>query len=653
MTRRLAACLALLLCLPPARAEGPGLVISELMALNGVYDKGHAWDWVELRNQGGQRLALGGWSLGDGEEAERRFVFPEGSRLDAGDQLVIWCRGDGGGSVPGGPYYAPFKLDGDGETLTLRDTQGSLVQELSFPAQYGNISYGLTEAGYRYLEQASMGEANSARGFEARTEAPEITPGGFFEGEAVVSMAASPGAVVRYTLDGSEPTARSKAYERPLRFRKTAVLRAKAFEEDRLPSQAVGASYFVDDPPQSPIVSLIGDREHLFGKRAGALVKGSGRIPNYEKELEYPIHIEYFDGEGRRLIAQEGSFTASGHSARVNAQKSIALYARSAFGPERFSFNPFPERSYRDYKSLLLRSANSDANSTRLRDPVISSAAKGLGLLYQDALPIQVYINGEYWGHYNLREKINKYFIAAWEGVTRDSEIDRIDILARTGTDDYVQNGSNRDWLALMDFCRGHDLNDPASLQYVAERLDIDSLFRHSIFEMIIGNYDMTNVRVYRVPGGKWKYLLFDVEAGFLGLDAKPVNYYIKPKTARRAMFQHVHLAALLEVPEMRDRFLSEFGRILQAHFLWPDMARRFEPWERALESLLPRHVRRWPRGLNMKDWRVNVDAVKYYARLRPLRVIDHISKAMKLSRAEQEHYFGEARRLLEANNRR
>ena len=69
-------------------------------------------------------------------------------------------------------------------------------------------------------------------------------------------------------------------------------------------------------------------------------------------------------------------------------------------------------------------------------------------------MPITVYINGEYWGHYNLREKINKHFVAQWEGVTKDKHIDAIDILARTGTDEFVQNGSNKDWLALMDFCR-------------------------------------------------------------------------------------------------------------------------------------------------------------------------------------------------------
>ena len=128
-------------------------------------------------------------------------------------------------------------------------------------------------------------------------------------------------------------------------------------------------------------------------------------------------------------------------------------------------------------EALLLRSANSDAFSTRLRDPVISSLAEPLNIIYQDALAIEVYINGQYWGHYNLREKINKYFVAQWEGVTDEKDIDNIDILARTGRDEFVQNGSNEDWLALCDFCKTKDLNDPENLQFVTDRLDIDSLF--------------------------------------------------------------------------------------------------------------------------------------------------------------------------------
>lgn len=637
--RRLGGLLLGLWLLLPMGASAQ-VLISKLMAANGTFVHGENPDWVELHNAGAEPAELSGWGLSDEGSQPFLYALPEGTQLKAGAYMYLPLEDVG------------FKLALEGETLSLTRPDGTAAQTLSYPPQHGNISWGLKDGAYLYLEQATPGAANEGNGYAQRAEMPVLPAAGFFDGPFTLSISGQPDADIRYTLDGSQPTERSKLYREPLNIGRTTVLRARAFKPGQLPSDDAAATYFVADRSPAAVVSLITDRKYLFDSKTGALVKGTGNTPNYEKEWEYPVHIEYFDAQGQPLLRQRGTFTASGHSARVNAQKSIALYARSAYGLDRFSFNPFPERPYTSYKSLLLRGANSDAHSTRLRDPVISSAAKGLGLLYQEAHPIVVYINGEYWGHYNLREKINKHFVAQWEGVTDARDIDRIDILARTGIDDYVQNGSNVDWLALMDFCRDNDLNVPASLQHVTDRLDVDNLFRHTIFEMIIGNKDMTNVRMYRVPGGKWKYLLFDVEAGFLSLDPEPINWYIKPKTASRARFQHVHLAALLEVPQMRARFLQLYGEMLQSQFLWPDMEQRFLTWEQALEPLLPRHFARW-KGLTYAKWRVNVDAVKYYARVRPLKSIDLICKALKVIDTERAQYFGAAEEALRQHNTR
>lgn len=231
-----------------------------------------------------------------------------------------------------------------------------------------------------------------------------VTPGGFYHQQVTIMAQAPEGAVLRYTTDGSTPAASDRAFPAAgLTVSRTTVLRVRAFADGLVPGQTVSATYFIDDDPQTPIVSLITDDLYLFNKKTGALVKGTGSIPNYSKGFEYPVNIEYFGADGLGQVNQLGTFTCSGHSARVNAQKSIALYARGALGGDLFVFNPFPTRSYSSYKSLLLRAANSDTYATRLRDVVASSLFEGQGILYQDYVVIQVYINGQYWGHYNLR----------------------------------------------------------------------------------------------------------------------------------------------------------------------------------------------------------------------------------------------------------
>lgn len=647
---------ALLFCLLtlPCAAHAD-IVFNEIMASNGTYENGHAYDWVELYNNGSKTMDLSGFFLSDSENKPQKWSFPEGTKLKAGEYLTVFCTGDSTLSKgKNRTFYADFKLSSSGETLLLSDAEGNLIQKLELPPQYGCVSYGLASDGvtYVYLETSTRNAQNKTDVGMYRVDTPEIqTVSGFYQESVTVQVSAPLNAALHYTLDGETPSAKDPIFPADgLTLHETATLRVKAFADNAVSSETVSATYFVNDEQLTPVVSLITDNQYLFDSKTGALVKGTGSTPNYEKELEYPVNIEYFNLDGVCEINQMGTYSISGHSATVNAQKSIALFARKAYGKDTFQFNPFPTRDYTSYKSILLRSTNSDAYATRLRDVVASSLAEDEGILYQDAVCIQVYINGQYWGHYNLREKINKYFIAQYEGVTDEYDIDSIDILARTGRDQFVQNGSNEDWLTLCDFCKTKDLNDPENLRYVEDRLDIDSLFTHAAYEIILGNVDFTNVRVYRVPGGKWKYLLFDVEACWRGLDKTPLEYYIKLVSGKVQGFRHEPLNALLNVPAMKARFLERVAELLEKHFKWPDVEARFDMWTDILEQILPRHIARW-RNLSLDDWHTNVSAVKHYARLRPMKIPELLQKAMKLTDEEVELYFGEVLKLLEETN--
>ena len=645
---------AVLLTLLIASAARADVRITEAMASNGTYVNGHAYDLVELYNDGDRTVDLSGWHLSDSEKKPDKWSFPEGAKLKKDECFLVYLTGDPTLS-PGKnkTCYAGFKLSSSGETVYLTDRECSAIDQLVLPRQFGNVSYGVSSTGaIGYFAEATPGKKNGAAVCSGRAARPALrTPGGYSASFVTVEASAPSPLVLRYTLDGSTPTEKSPVFpEGGLKVQKTAPVRVRAFGEGLVPSETVSATYLIDDQQLTPIVCLTTDEKYLFDKKTGSLVKGTGSTPNYEKDWEYPVNIEYYNLDGVSEINQMGTFTPAGHSARQNTQKSIALYARKAWGPERFLFNPFPHRDYTSYKSLLLRSTNSDAFFCRLRDVVYSSLAEGEGLLYQDALCIQVYINGQYWGHYNLREKINKHMIAQYEGITDQEDVDEIDVISRTGTERFTQNGSGKDWVALADFCKTHDLNDPENFAYVDERLDIDSLFSHAAYEIILGNTDFTNVRLYRVPGGKWKYLLFDVEAGFKSLDKTPLEYYIKPVSGKIQGFRHEPLNALLSVPEMKAKFLARVAELLEKHFTWPYVREKFEYWENALTPILPRHISRW-KNLTMEKWSKNVSAARYYARLRPTRIPSLLKAAMKLTDAEVETYFGDVQKLLNETN--
>ena len=645
----------LLFALPFFTAAGADVLINEVMASNGFYENGEAYDWIEIYNDGENTADLSGWYLSDSKKNPLKWSFPQGTKLKAGKYLTVFCTGEAGTDPgKGDTFYTGFSISASGETLILSDAEGAEVQRVKLPQQYGCVSWGKPSGGgeYGFFENQTRGKKNDPQAFSTRTDIPVLTvTGGFFRDSVTVGASGPEGSVLRYTTDGETPTEKSKVFPADgLKLKETTPLRVKAFRDGEVSSATESATYFINDEPQTAIVSLISDNKYLFSRKTGMLVKGTGSIPNYSKGYEYPVHIEYFTIDGKQEISQNGTMTCSGHSARINAQKSIALYARKAWGADQFVFNPFPARDYTEYKSLLLRAANSDYSATRLRDIVASSLAEGQDILYQDHVVIQVYINGEYWGHYNLREKINKYFVAAYEGVTDEKNIDSIDILARSGSDEFVQNGDNRDWLDLCAFCKKNDLNDPENLRYVDDRLDIDNMFTHAAYEIILGNVDFTNVRIYRVPGGKWKYLLFDVEACWRGLDRTPIEYYIRPVKGPYQGFRHEPLNALLAVPEYRAKFLERVSELLSTVFRWDNVKAHFNAVIEQLEPILPRHIARW-KNMKITNWRKNIRATEYYARVRPKEIPKLLKSAMKLTDRELEEYFGETMRLLEVTN--
>lgn len=386
----------------------------------------------------------------------------------------------------------------------------------------------------------------------------------------IVHISAADGAEIHYTTDCSTPTRTSPLYTGPISISATTVIRAIACAPDQLCSAVAGATYFINDSSPVPVVSLYTDNAYLFDDSTGVMVKGTGRTPNYMKNLQYPCQLEYFDENGQLGICQMGTFKIAGKTMRTGKQKSLAVYARKAYGSDTFDYPFFEDRDYDGYSAILLRYTNSDFKSTRLRDAALQELAKGLGLYYQAGKVIQVYLNGQYWGHYNLRERANRESLAQWEGITDPEIIDGVDILEATGVlDEYVVYGSNAEWKALVDFCKTHDMNNAADREYLLSQIDVDNWFTHAAYAMIIGNADANNTRYYRFPGGKWKFMVHDLDVGCSNGDDLVVDLYLRRKTDKASSVPHWPITALLEVPEYRDKFLRLLAEVIQTNFLY------------------------------------------------------------------------------------
>lgn len=611
-----------------------GVYISEVLTASADFTyTTTSYDYIELHNNTSSRISLRGWYLSDSGSNPKKWAFPQNAFIPANGYAIIYAEGKEKTTEQANTYFATFKLSQENDVVIL-SKGNEVVDHISLGVQYGGISCGRIDGGTGetvFFASTSPKKANPYFGYHVQTEAPVFShEGGLVSGTIAVEITAPEGAMVYYTLNGDTPTRNSSVYSAPIAISSTTVLRAAAYKEDELISPVVSASYLYGVTAQVPVVSLITDDKYLNDPSKGLFAQG-----NSNKEWEYPIHVQYFE-DGEVKINQLSSFRIAGGFSRKRAQKGLAIYARGSLSEDRFSYSPFENRDYAEIKSFTLRAAGTD-RGTRFKDAFLTSLAEGANVMYQDARVAVVYINGKFWGHYNIREKINKYSIAQWEGVTDEDVIDGITILKNKGD---VLQGTRVEMMQLIKFCRTKDLNVEENLQYVLDNVDVMSWFDHTIYEIITGNGDLENVRYYKVPGGKWKVCLFDLDSTMSGTLAYPIRKFINDPNEEVTELFHEPVSALVRVPAMRDLFLTRFGEILYEKFLPDDLDAKIDEWVSVIAPLIPAQDARWNTG-DLKKWNEEVDTLRKYCRERPAKMVEHISSTFRLSEEEVQHYFG------------
>ena len=643
--------LLIILCAAPSLAEN-SVRLNEVMLSTSEFRSGKAYEWVELHNSGPETVSLHGWKLTYERKGETQsFDIPSGRKIDRNGYLVIWLTGLDQAESTKSDIYAPIDVSRKGGTISLYTADGTPADRIELGVQYGNISFGRVADGeeWLFLETSSRGAANAAKGFSERTRRVDMNvAGGFYDAPPALQTMTEAGAEVRYTTNGAEPTADSPLFD-TFPGLKTGVtaLRVRAFAEGKLPSETVTQTYFVGISRDVPVVSLVTDDKYLFSEKTGLLVPGSGKTPNYYRNWEYPINVEYFNANNRQEINQQASFRVTGATSRAYAQKAISLFARSALGADAFEFNPFPNREkYTEYKAITLRAGGTESYKTRFKDAMLTRLANGTGLFYQESVTCVAYINGQYWGQYNLRERINKDSLAAFEGITDKQTIHDVTIIKGRGE---VSRGDIGEWNSLIRYMKNHDLRKEEYLNYVLERFDVDNYFTMVAFQVILGNGDIGNQRFYKFPGGKWKYVLYDLDAAMQNTKRTPFGYFLKSPGKASKLFYHEPFATLIRNSDMKEKFLTICSRILTEKYVKADLIAQIDEWEAKLEPLMEEQITRWKKSSprSVESWKYELEAFRKCVRARYKKVIVYLSDYFKLDKDQKDFYFGQ---VLEQN---
>ena len=387
-------------------------------------------------------------------------------------------------------------------------------------------------------------------------------------------------------------------------------------------------------------VSIVSDPYNLTSDEAGILVKGSGSKPNYDQDWEREAHVEIYDPNGNLVVSQECGMRQQGQTCRSEPQQCFKLIARKEYGDDLFRGHIFTNRDYDVCRAILIRNSSDDANKTRMRDSVLQKLAEGTSVLYQETEVCVVYLNGEYWGHYNIREAVNPTLICLNEGWVGDEN--KLDYVLKNNT---LLQGSDDSFQNLLAYLTTNDPNTGAAYQMIDENIDIQNYIEYMSIQIFCGNTDPSNVKRYRNPNadGKWRWALYDIDWSFLQ-DTNSIARWLAPGGVGNGLrTDNTFFIACMKNDTFRDRFLEYFGTQLATTMTTEHVLTMFQERYQLLSTIFPEHFERW-------QWRESKyqEALRVlisYAQSRPTRILQFLkySKDLDLSQAQMEHYFGAA----------
>ena len=677
-------------------AAGQSLVVNEIQSSNQstiVDDDGDYEDWIELYNYGNEPIDLTGFGLSDNPSRPFKWIFPSGT-IGPGEFLLVWASNKD--REAGGVYHTSWAISKDGEDILLSDPVGNVVDAVPAMAIPPDRSFGRVpdaSPNWQILEEPTPGHSNGDGG-PLRLAPPSFSqdPGFYAEPFELSLTVDEPGVQVFYTLDGSTPDTTSIVFNEPVRVphvregqrladHETApdtlwreppddiftgtVVRAVAYRDGALPSDMIVGTFLVAPDILTrydlPVVSLSFEEDDLFGYRDGIYVPGAvydslyneltlprNRHANYTqrgREWERPVHVEFFEPDGRRGFAINVGARIHGGASRAQRLKSLRLYFRSDYDDINIVDYPlFLEKPDVNHKRLLLRNSGTDFGYSMIRDGFMTRLVNHLDLDMMAYRPAVVFLNGEFWGIQNIRERIDDRYIESNHGV----DPAELDLIEMSGVRTDAIEGDNVHYQAFLDYIRSNDLSQNDAFEEVSRRIDVDNFTDYQVSQIYFGNRDWpgNNIKYWRKRvnydpsqpaghDGRWRWLLYDTDYGFnlnnnSGIDhntlafalADEHNNWPNPRWGTEI------LRTLLANDDYRRRFATRFADLLNSSFRAERVLGILDESAAEVSTAIPHHTDRWG---SFVDWHQDIDAMRAFGEARPEFVRQHLQDEFEL----------------------
>ena len=610
-----------------------GLYISEVCAAQSY--KSSSLDWIELYNGGNAAISLSGYYLSDDRDNLQKAKIGN-LTISAGGYAVLSVSGNinkQGGSV------LEFGISSNGETLILSDPGGVPVDIFTTGVMRPGITSGRVKgdaSGARvFFTSSTRGEANSSHIVEGYAAKPTFSvAGGIQAGPiAVTIQTTTPNASIYYTIDGSEPTTAGKRYEQPVTIGQSVPLRAIAVCDGLLKSDVMTATYLYTEPHTVPVVCLTmdpGDFSTMYANTKTYIT------------IEREGHVEYYDLDGDLGTMFPAAIRVSGWSTRSLNQKSLTFKLDDAFGMDVVTYPFFEDYDINTFAALTMRSGGQDRTSTYLRDPFLARVA----LLDEVDADVPnnrfavLYINGQYWGLYDLREEIAKDMLAAHHDVDPTT----VNYMRRQ----VVQYGSNAQWQNICTYARSHNLDNEAYYEQFCEWVDVSAWADYLVLKNYFRETDMFNQKYWHTSdySVKLRPIYFDNDYSLTSsgaLSTYLISYYMSFDgfTTKNGTYVNMDVsAALWTSSQFRNLFIQRWA-VLSKNVFDPDrMITLLDSMVAEMEPEMSRQISRWGAPSSLSHWRSELDEFRSLIRRRPTSAKDLLQKNFNLSNSKMTELY-------------
>jgi hypothetical protein len=423
------------------------------------------------------------------------------------------------------------------------------------------------------------------------------------------------------------------------------VVRARQFEDNKLPGSIEYRSYLINERVTLPVISIMAEPGALWDDFKGI----------YERRMkarEIPVSIDFFHPDQESTISFNAGLRLTGQASLYYPQVSFTLYARDRYGPDEIPGQMFAVRKLNSIKSLYLRNAGvPDHRSTFFRDALQHTLVRDkIDIDCQAYQPSLVFLNGVYWGIYNIRDKINVDYLAAIHNINPEA----IDLLEYElgSSKPVVMEGNAENYTLFYNYIQDTDLSVEEHYRLLEEWMDMDEFINYQICEIFYDNmfWPDQNVRMWRErkEGAKWRWILFDTDYGFgmpngrsSGYTNNTLAYATSSNTTgvEAPEWSTLIFRKLLANSEFKTRFIQRFDASLNSVFHPDAVLPVIGHLEEQIAPEMSRHIERWRSGewyygepiQSYGEWRGNVDVMKNFARHRPGYQRKHISDYFQL----------------------